>query len=273
MTRASALRVALFVEGGENTLPVRSSRSSLEKIWNDALPAALGLREFSVVIPISKKHLVALDPSNPPMSGAGERLDQLMGRILVRTPFDAAVVAWDLVPAWNPEERYCRWEETLNLYRFLSQRDGLSAPWRAQADRRLRDLENRSAPSARGQPPQLNRHSVLGLCMDPMFEGLLVQDEAAAKRALGLKGSIPAWPSSGWAQPQERRPDTNILAPAVLAAQSVKSKTIVGVRGSWRTNKDGFGEFLLRQLLADEGARPKLLAHSLCRRLAEIGPR
>lgn len=273
MAKASELRVALFVEGGESTLPARSSRSSLEKIWNDALPAALGLREFSIVVPISKKHLVALDPSNPPMSGAGERLDQLMGRILARTPFDAAVIAWDLVPSWNPEESYCRWEETLNLYRFLSHRDGLSAPWREQAERRLQELEARGVPSARQRPPQLKRHGVLGLCMDPMFEGLLVQDEAAAKRALGLKGNVPAWPSTGWALPQERRPDSNVLAPAVLAAQSAKSKAIVGVRGSWRTNKDGFGEFLLRQLLADEGARPKLLAHPLSKRLAEIGPR
>lgn len=273
MSRSPELRVALFVEGGENTLPARSPRSSLEQIWNEALPAALNLRKFSVVVPISKKHLVALDPSNPPMSGAGEALDQLMGRVLARTPFDAAVIAWDLVPAWNPEDSYCRWEETLNLYRFLSQRESLPPPWRMQAEQRLQELENRSAPSARMRPPQLKRHAILGLCMDPMFEGLLVQDEAAAKWALGLKGNVSAWPSSGWADPRERHPDSNILAPAVLAAQSAKSKVLVGVRGAWRMNKDGFGEFLLRRLLADDVARPKLLAHPLSKRLAEIGPR
>jgi hypothetical protein len=269
----AGLRVALFVEGSESP-PLRGVRS-LESIWNEHLPGALGLRVFSSVVPISKKHLVAMDPDNPPMSGAGERLDQLMVRMLRRHPFDAAVIAWDLVPAWNPQGTYCRWQETLSLHRHLSESAYLPATWKAQAARRLADLEGRRAPAARKQPPRLTRDVILALCMEPMFEGLLVQDEAAVKRALGLTGNTPAWPRQGWGDAHERRPDERLLKPAVLAAQSRKPqpRVIAGVRGSWITNKDGWGEFLLRRLLDDSKARPQVLAHPLCRRLAEVGPR
>ncbi len=273
MAGGTTLKVALFVEGGPSPPPPRATQSALESIWNEVLPGALGLRAFSMVVPISKKHLVAMDPSNPPMSGAGEGLDQLMGRTLKRSPFDAAVIAWDLVPAWNPEETYCRWQETLDLYRYLSERDGLPSEWSAQAKRRLSELNGRAKPSARLRPPQLQRHSVLALCMDPMFETLLIQDEKAAKRAFGLSGNIPGWPQAGWGDLRGRHPDLDVLAPAVQAAQSMKPRRIAGVRGSLRTNKDGWGAFLLRQFLADADVGPRVLSHPLAKRLREVGPR
>lgn len=266
------LRVALFVEGGERPLPPRQTRSALELMWNEHLPGALGLRAFSSVIPISKKHLVAMDPANPAMSGAGEALDALMVRTMNRSPFDAAVVAWDLVPAWNTEAGYCRWQETLDLYCHLSRREILPAPWRQQAGSRLQELQGRPVPSARLRPAKLERHQVLPLCMDPVFESLLLQDEAAVKRALGLKGKVPRWPDS-WGDRSEKRPDEKLLAPAVFAAQSTKPMPAIisGVRGSLRTNKDGWGEFLLRRLLAED--KDHVVGHPIARRLAEIGPR
>lgn len=91
----------------------------LDEIWNERLGKALGLPRFDPVVPISKTHLVAMDPRNPPMSGAGERLDQLITRVLARTAFDVAVVAWDLEPAWNPREELCRWIETVLLRELL----------------------------------------------------------------------------------------------------------------------------------------------------------
>src|SRR5690606_22785331 len=124
------VRVALFVEGSEN----RAVRSGplLQTMW-DRLAKGLGVEAFSRVVPISKKHLVAMDPDQPPMSGAGESLDQLMVRCLHREAFDAAVVAWDLVPAWNPEGGFCRWQETLDLYRHLATSAVLDEPWRHAA--------------------------------------------------------------------------------------------------------------------------------------------
>lgn len=102
------LRVALFVEGSEDPSSARG-RQHLADIWNKGLGKALGLPPFDPVEPISKLHLLAMDPRNPPMSGTQEPLDQLVARKLRRDPFDAAVVAWDLIPAWDPERSACRW--------------------------------------------------------------------------------------------------------------------------------------------------------------------
>lgn len=273
MAAQGNLKVALFVEGGESPLPPRQTKSALELIWNEHLPTALGLRAFSTVVPISKKHLVAMDPGNPAMSGAGEALDQLMARTMKRHAFDAAVIAWDLVPAWNPEVDYCRWRETLDLYRHLSRRNELPEPWRQRARHRLEELEGRSSPSARHRRPKLVQHQILPLCMEPMFESLILQEEAAIKRAMGLRGKVPRWPNQGWGDAKEKRPDEALLAPAILAAQGAKPATISGVRGTMRTNKDGWGEFLLRRLLVDPSARAVVLAHPIAERLDEIGPR
>src|SRR5690606_920875 len=97
------MKVALFVEGG--AAPVQNRRDPpLQKIW-DQLTRVLQCEAIALLVPISKKNLVAMDPAEPKSSGAGEALDQLMARHLDQTPFDAAIVAWDLVPAWDPGPR------------------------------------------------------------------------------------------------------------------------------------------------------------------------
>jgi hypothetical protein len=265
------LRFALFVEGSLAPPPARGIRP-LNRIWQECLGRALELPSFDPIVPISKRHLVAMDPGNPPMSGAGEALDQLMARILDRSPFDVAVIAWDLVPAWNPQGGYCRWQETLDLYRFLAQSTQLPELWKRQAERRYEELQRRPVPGTRSGPPPVELGMVLPVCMEPMFEALLVQDEAAVKRALGVQGRPPGWPSRGWADPTEHRPDQAVLRPAIQALSRMRPKPAVlrTVRGDMRTNKDGWGEFLLRKLLDDDEARPVLLAQPLPRRLAEL---
>lgn len=213
-----------------------------------------------------------MDPKNPPMSGAGERLDQLMVRVLARHPFDVAVVAWDLVPAWNPRESFCRWIETVDLYRFLSASPDLPEIWSEKARQRLRDLSERAAPSARQRIPRLEPGMVLPVCMEPLFEGLLVQDERAVKRALGVKKEPKGWPRNGWSDANERHPDLKVLAPAITALRRVHPAPEVfrKIRGDMRTHKNEWGEFLLRELLADDQARPLLLSHPISKRLAEL---
>lgn len=49
----SRLRVALFVEGSESP-PLPRGVRSLESIWNEHLPGALGLEAFSSVVPIPR---------------------------------------------------------------------------------------------------------------------------------------------------------------------------------------------------------------------------
>lgn len=269
----AGLRLALFVEGSTPPPAVRGA-DPRERIWNEHLCRALGLPRFTLIQPINKKHLVAMDPSNPPMSGASEGLDALIGRTLKSQPFDAAVVAWDLHPQWNANADYCRWDETVRLYRLLAESQSPSFPeaWKLQARQRFEDLSQRPRPGMRSGPPRLGLGTVFALCMEPMFESLLTRDESAARRALGLAGRrIPGWPT-GWGPAAERRPDENILKPAILALGRMRPKPEVlrQVRGDLRTNKDGWGELLLRRLLEDPEARSQVLSHPLARRLSEL---
>ncbi len=266
------LKVALFVEGSTAPLP-KHKQEPLAGIWNNCFAEALGLHRFDPIVPISKTHLVAMDPDNPPMSGAGEALDVLIARMLRLRSFDVAVVAWDLVPAWNPEGSFCRWEETLKLYRFLAGSKVLPEDWKEQASRRHQEMSRRRAPGDRRQPLVPLPGMVLPVCMEPMFESVLVQDESAARRAFGIQGrNVPDWPGQGWGDLRERRPDENILAPAIRAISRVRPKLqahrLIG--GDLKTKKNEWGEYLLKRMLSDEHARPKVLDHPLSKRLAEL---
>lgn len=268
----SGLRIALFAEGSQSP-PTARGRQVLEVLWNDRLGNALGLRRFDLVVPISKTHLVAMDPANPPMSGAGERLDQLMARVLDRDPFDVAVIAWDLIPAWSPQGEFCRWVETCDLYRFLTRSDCLPELWRDRAWRRFEELSQRPVPSSRQRLPSLERGMVLPVCMEPVFEGLLTQDEQAVRRALGIAGrNVRDWPRHGWGSPQERRPDLNVLAPVIRALRALQPRHPLSrqIRGDMRTHKAEWGELLTRKLLEDDQARSLLLEHPFSRRLKEL---
>ncbi len=264
-------RIALFVEGSLSPPPPRGQDRPLDRIWNETLREALDLRRFELIVPISKKHLVAMDPRNPPMSGASEPLDALIARMLRKDSFDIALVAWDLVPAWNPEGDFCRWEETLNLYRFLAHSQELPQLWKEQAARRYDSLARRPSPRQRPSPPPLEPGMVLPVCMEPMFESLLVQDESALKRALGLSGRVQGWPAQSWGI-ASRYPDRELLAPAIGCLKSMRPRPSVlrKVRGDMRTNKDGWGEYLLRQILGNGEARQIVLNHPVSKRLREL---
>lgn len=266
------LRVALFVEAGHAQPPPRGD-APLFQIWGVLLREALRLPEFVLIEPISKKHLVAMDPSNPSMSGSAEALDKLITRKLGHPPtFDAALIAWDLVPAWNPEAATCRWRETLDLYQGLAQSDALPQLWRDRALERHTELSGRPTPSARVRPPTLQPGVVLPLCMTPMFEGMLVGHEAGARRAFGVEGEhVKGWPA-GWGDPTLRHPDRDTLAPAVRALRGHQPQPDVTrkIRGDLRTHKDDWGAWLLRGLLQDPIARPTVEQHPICQRLREL---
>lgn len=215
-----------------------------------------------------------MDPDNPPMSGAGEALDSYLARMHRRAPFGVAVIAWDLEPAWNRDAGACRWQETKDLYRFLAESPELDdGEWRARAKARWQALEKRPEPSARSSPPELAHNEILALCMDPIFEALLCVDEAGVRRALGLAGrKVRGWPA-GWRKPGVRRPDEDLLQPAVAAARRERTEAARAVRGAWETSKNEWGEFLLRALLDDPRCAHRLLEHPICKRLAELGPR
>lgn len=264
------LKVALFVEGGE--YPYVRERP-LERLWNDTLASALGIPPFHQIHPISKKHLVSMNPDIPRSIEAGESFDQILVRKLNHDPFDAALVAWDLVPAWEPAGDYCRLNETIDLYRFLGRSPVLPNPWRDKAQRRFKELTNRAAqPGGQYRPPILEYGTIVGVCMEPMFESLLVQDERSVKRALQVTQTPRDWPTRGWGDPHERQPDQRVLAPAVLSVRRMRPvpQYVSQVRGDMKTNKDGWDEYILRKLVQDPRGRVFIANHPLSLRLKDL---
>lgn len=265
-------RVALFVEGSKSHQHQHGRFDPLDAIWNELLCNATGVKSFDFVFPITKGLLVAMDPSNPKMPGNAEPFDERLARMLKLHEFDAAVVAWDLVPKWNPEAAFCRRQETLDLYRFLSQSKSEALPnhWKVEAEARLVELNSR-VNDQKHKVPKLKQGMTLALCMEPMFEVVLTPHEAALKEAFGCKSTPKNWPQRGWGDPHLREPDKKLLAPAVDAVLAVRPKLpcTKHIRGDFEKKND-WGEYLLRRLLADERVRPLILGTPFVERLGAI---
>ncbi len=266
-------RVALFVEGSTDASECSRRADPLVSIWNDLLCESVGVPKFEFIYPMSKKHLVAMDPRNPTMSGGAEPFDEYLARMLKDDKFEAAVVAWDLVPSWNPNDEYCRYQETLDLYQFLGQSksESLEEIWKTQAQQRHAELKAMSKEQ-RLSPPRLRSGMVLALCMEPMFEVLMTFDEKAVRRALGLKQTPDGWPNKDWGNHKLKTPDRTLLQPAIGSLRRVRPKPacVRQVGGDFVTNKNGWGEYLLRKLLSDDKSQPQVLSTPFVERLARI---
>lgn len=264
------MRVALFVEGTSQAGTYERTGDPLERLWNETLCARLGLPRFDHIFGISKRHLVAMDPSVKALSSVGESLDQLIARVQADKGFDAAVVAWDLHPRWNPEAIQCRWQETLNLYRGLSASEVLPKQWRNAAALRFRELSQRQSPSMRAAAPRLRPGSVLGLCMDKMFESLVTPNESAVRRAFGVAGTrVPGWPR--W-DAATATPDRSLLAPAVAATRRLRPvpDSARRVRGGFDTRKTEWADYLIGRMLDSDDDRHLVADHPISVRLREV---
>jgi len=252
-------------------VPSKKESGALARIWGELLPAALGCRTRPHVIPISKRHLIALDRTKPQPTGS-LALDILIKRQLQVAPFQTAIIAWDLQPPWDPNARRCRWQETLDLYRLLGSSPILEDPWRSRARARFEALQARPTPAARTRPHALVRGEIGVLCMEPMFEALL-QDERGILAALGLNPTPHDWPP-GWKRGDLRDPDRALLKPAILAAQRSKKRAriVEQINGDMKTRKNEWGAYLLESLLAGKSTHKRVLSHPLAIRLRELLP-
>lgn len=261
----SRLRLALFVEGGQD--PVEKRRfPPLEEAWQQLLQASVGdtTVAWNLIVPISKKHLLAMDPTLPPMSGASEGLDALMARKLKVTSFDAAVVAWDLWPRWHKVDSACRRRETMDLYRLLAQSPHLDASWRAKAARRHHTLSQRSFSGA------IQQFDVIAICMEPMFEALLTGHEVHVRRALiGNHPRPSGWPARDWNTAP--RPDADLLKPAIDSLGWIRPPPAAmrGIGRRYEQTKNHWNAWILREMLADQEARISLLQHRIPSRIRE----
>lgn len=262
------MKRALFVEGPADIL---HPEHSFVRLWQEGVLTNLGLQKFDYIHPINKKYLISMRLGSPKMSGASLPLDVLIENKRQENGFDCAVVAWDLVPGWaGGTANLCRWEETLEFYRGIARSQALPSGWTAYAAARVQNLSQRPVPSARSALTKLAPGAVLALCMEDMFESLIVCDEPMVKNLLGCRGKrVPGWPKS-WKRPPPKV-DSELLTPAITAARKLRPKVNEAfvVRGDMITAKHEWGEYFTSRMLAPNGSA-KARTHQICLRLQDI---
>ena len=266
----NSLRVALFVEGTDQSSYSTAPEDPLARLWNERLCSLAGVQRFDHVIGMSKKHLASMDEKNRGLSGVGERFDQLFVRKANSLGFDAAVVAWDLFPRWDQSAPFCRWQETLDLYAGLARSEELGQIWRDCAQGRWLELSQRERPSARLGLTRLQPGMIQALCMDRMFETLLVDaGSSALRRALGIDGRrVQNWPNFN----TNGLKHDDLLGMIVEIVRRLRPRpTAAGrVRGGFRDAKHEWASEILSRLAEDADDKEALRSHPIIRRLAEV---
>lgn len=281
------MQIALFVEGS-GPVGVRSreqdppserarDRDHLSYLWNECLLDALGRVPVKPIIPIGKDAISRLRglTTSTSTSGLDARIDQARKSHALDPERDAIVIAWDLVPI-DPNQRRCPWDEKVGLYRGLAESEIMcknAEPWARSAKQQAETLL-----ALKGQEPRAESvrrvvpGSVLGLCMEPMFEGLLTRNGRAIRTAFGLSEDPKNWPT-GW-RPDHPDP-SRLLGRAVAALRNIRPKTSICKQifyEPWENAKDEQGAFILRQLLAEPSEAEHIRKHAIALRLAHILP-
>lgn len=235
------MRVALFVEG---SAPV-GNVDHCTKLWNATLLPALGRAPVDVIVPIGKDAISRMRGLRTSTSAPGldARIAQTRRLHNLDPATDAIVIAWDLEPV-DPDHRRCAFDEKLGLYKGIAESALLAdTSWALDAAARAAVLALRAGTTPAGASlSRLQPGTVLALCMEPMFEGLLVHDGRAVRDALGLSAYPSGWPS-GWGG-AERDPSKRLMAPAIdlMRAQRPRAPVRRLIRDNWRNAKDEWGD-------------------------------
>ena len=151
------------------------------------------------------------------------------------------------------------------MYEALAASETLPGPWTAFASSRASEYRGRARPSARERPPELEPGATQLVCMEPEFEGILVQDETSLRRVLSMTANHD-WPRR-W-DPAQRKLD-RVLGPIVESLPRTHPAKRA-IRGGWRERKAEWGEYFLRALLQDQRGATAVAGHPTAQRLAEI---
>lgn len=230
----------IFAEGS-HTSDLRG-RDPFSDLWHELCAKTAGTAPSRVQIyGFSKGQITLL---GKPLDASLEPLDIFINRMHARDGFDNAVIAFDRKPPNELIPGGClRHEVNFILERFAA-RPHLPAPFRAEVDRLLahyRDMPRQ--PRGPGRPP---RGPLDFLYMNPMFEALLVSDEATIRRALGVVRRPKGWPSFDH---RSSEPGRAVLQPAIqFAARSVRRK----VRGDMESNKHGWALHFVREMKVND---------------------
>jgi hypothetical protein len=265
-------KAVLFVEGAFTPHPRYAE--PLGRIWQTHLVQCLQLIAIDRVVPIDKTYLVAMERpevNKKKLSGAGwQPLDLLIARELEKEDFDVAVIAWDLQPPWDPNAKACGPQEVVKLYHGLSESEALpDEPWRRWARNRFRELGGRKKGQRKPDTPSLEAGAILAVCMEPVFESLLIVCEQTIMRTLGVKhrGRVK-WPT--WNKHRDR--PENLLQLAIKAARQVRPmpEAINRVPGDMITAKNNWDEYLLRKMIEDEQCLAEVRQHPTAARLVRL---
>jgi hypothetical protein len=263
------MRLGLVVEGS-HLYHKRTQADLLEQLWSKEIPRVIGCVTPTKVFGITKGSLAAMRLKKVKFrrtTATREPLDAILERERLAHNIDCFVVVWDLVPPWDKQAQLCRWNETLGLYEGLSLSETLDERFRSFAAARFTEMSQRAQPGARTHAPKLVRGAVLGVCVDPLFESVFM-DERAMKKALGISGKrARGWPP-GW-------DDGNATASEIIGAAVDAGRDIMPpgpifrkIRQGYETLKTECGIHFVQSGAFDNTLR----RHPLGTRLAEIRP-
>lgn len=258
------MKVGLFVEGSTY------EGDWLERIWLDLVLPKADLQHDVRVFGISKANIVSMDPSVRDLSSSVEPIDAMIARYTAHYGLEASVVAWDLIPKWNGSIRPCRWQETLDFYRFLSESTALSGIFSERAGSRFAELSSRGEPSDRKVLPALRAGDIIASIMDPMFEVILL-DEGLIRTALGLSGERPrGWPKSRrWDSGRVGDPD-KVLSEAISSASRMRPKPSIFrmIGNQFSVAKNEWGYAILSRIEDEDSGH--LAKASIVSRLSDL---
>lgn len=205
--------VGLFVEGRLRD----QTRDSIDTLWEKLADKCEALHTLKVY-GIDKGQIVSLKPETiPKREGATkilprqETVDIAIDRALREDALTHVIIAFD---AWPPNELIHpngRRQEIGYLLTGLKDSRILPDSFKTAAG----GLAERYATSGCLDPRDGDLGVLEVLYMEPMFEALLVSDEACVRRACGHSAYPKDWPKF---KTTSRQLDKHVMAPAVAAA-------------------------------------------------------
>jgi hypothetical protein len=247
--------IGLFVEGSEYT-DLRG-RKPLTELWNELCARVTIAPPMVYTFGITKAQIVALNETQK-TPGSREALDIFIERMYQKHAFDVAIIAFDSIPRNQHIPHGCMRSEVNFILEHFVRRKHLSADWLGAARQLLQYYaQYPQCPRGPGRPPRVELDVVY---MDPMFEALLMADDAAVLRAVGHTRRPKDWPKF---DTMNQRPDSNILAHAVKFATDDVRRII---RGDMKTHKHDWALQIVRAAKADS----KLFQHPIASRLRTL---
>ena len=265
VARRAQPRFGFFVEGANNTS--RRGWDDLRALWQN-LCDHFGVTPDRVdVHGFSKAQIVAMAQTPPGIQMTTRLpLDAIISVEHGRRPFDILVVAFDARPPnQNLLPKSCLRTEVNFVLNAFAQSQVMPEPFVSDAAALMAHYEaHPRTPRGPGRPP---RTSIDAIYMDPMFDALVLTDQAAWRRIFGLRRVPKDWPSMKRSDGQLDQLMVKMIKVGCLA-RSTKAPPYLNVdpRVDPKANKHAFALEAVR----NAGHSSPLWRHSIATRIAEV---